>query len=166
MPGIHDTPPFRMEGRLTELVTVGLFADGIHMSNTFEGTIVTGTLQGAHVRGVDLFRIRPDGVGVIDARELVTVGDQYMTADVRGYAHPPPGLQMPPLEVVLDAGFTWPDVLFTIEAFVLYQTTVPELAELTHTAVVHLGSVNMATRELIIEAHRAGAVRSGFAAST
>lgn len=159
MSGNHDTQLFRMEGRLTELVTVGLFADGIHMHNTFEGTIVSGDLAGARVRGIDEFRIRHDGTGVIDARELVTADGRHLTAQVHGYAYPPAGMQLPPLEVLLDPGFAWPDVPFALECSAIYATAAPELAELGRTVVAHLGRVNMATRELIIEGHRTGSLR-------
>ena len=64
---------------------------------------------------------------------------------------------MPPLEVFLDPGFEWPDVRFGIECGAVYRTGSPALAELARTAVVHLGHVNMHTRELVIEGYR-GAV--------
>jgi hypothetical protein len=155
---------FRMEGRLTELVTVGLFGEGVRMRNTFEGTIVSGRPAGALVRGVDEFVIRPDGVGVVDAREVLTSAEGALVADVFGYAHPPAGLQMPPLEVFVDPAFVWPDVTFTIECGAVYRTAAPALAELGRTAVVHLGTVNMATRSLVIEGYRAAAVARGRAA--
>ena len=145
---------FRMEGRMTELVTVGLFGEGLRMYNSFEGRIVAGEPAGASVRGVDVFTIRPDGVGIVDGRELVTAGDQYLTADLTGYSHPPAGLEMPPLEVLLDPGFCWPDVDFTLEVAAIYRTTAPQFAELGRIPVAHFGRVNMATRELVIEGFR------------
>jgi hypothetical protein len=145
---------FRMEGRLTELVTVGLFGEGLRMYNSFEGRIVAGEPAGATVRGVDVFTIRPDGVGIVDGRELVTAGDRHLTADLTGYSHPPAGLTMPPLEVLLDPGFCWPDVDFTLEVSAIYRTTAPEFAELGRIPVAHRGRVNMATRELVIEGFR------------
>ncbi|MCV2490796.1 DUF3237 domain-containing protein [Geodermatophilus sp. YIM 151500] len=150
---------FRMEGRLTELVVVGLLPEGVRMHNTFEGTIVDGEPAGGHVRGIDEFVIRPDGVGAIDAREVLsaTAGTAY--ADVLGYAHPPAGMPPPPLEVFLDPAFRWPDARFAIECGATYRSAAPGLGELARTAVVHLGWVNMATRELVIEGYRASALR-------
>jgi len=145
---------FRMEGRMTELVTVGLFAEGLRMYNSFDGRIVAGELDGATVRGIDMFTIRPDGIGVVDGRELVTVGDRHLTADLTGYSHPPAGMAMPPLEVLLDPGFCWPDVDFTLEVAAVYRTAAPEFAEIGRIPVAHLGRVNMATRELVIEGFR------------
>lgn len=145
---------FRMEGALTELVTVGLFGEGIRMRNTFEGTIVSGEPAGGQVRGVDEFVVRPDGVGLVDAREVITSSAGTLTASVFGYGRPPEGMTMPPLEVLLDPAFVWPDVRFTIECGAVYRTTSPRLAELGRTAVVHLGWVNMGTRELVIEGFR------------
>ena len=112
---------FRMEGRMTELVTVGLFGEGLRMYNSFEGRIVAGEPAGTTVRGVDVFTIRPDGVGIVDGRELVTTDDGHLTADLTGYSHPPAGLVMPPLEVILDPGFCWPDVDFTLEVAAIYR---------------------------------------------
>lgn len=157
----HDRTPdprlFRMEGRMTELVTVGLVTEGLRMHNSFEGTIIAGEPAGARVSGVDEFVIRPDGVGVVDAREIVTTASGGLYAEVFGYGLPPAGLVMPPLEVFLDPEFEWPDVRFDIECGAMYRTGSPALAELARTAVVHLGHVNMHTRELVIEGYR-GAV--------
>ena len=90
----HDARLFRMEGRLTELVTVGLLPEGIRMHNTFAGTIVAGEPAGALVRGVDEFVIRPDGTGVVDAREVViseagtlTEANAVITSPVVGAAN-------------------------------------------------------------------------------
>jgi hypothetical protein len=149
---------FRMEGRLTELVTVGLLPEGVRMHNSFEGTIVAGEPEGALVRGIDEFVIRPDGVGVVDAREVVTSAAGALYADVVGYGLPPAGLEMPPLEVFLNPSFQWPDVRFTIECGAVYRTSAPKLTEMNRTVVVHLGWVNMATRELVIEGYRASAL--------
>jgi hypothetical protein len=150
----HDARLFRMEGELTELVTVGLLPEGVRMHNTFEGTIVAGEPSDARVRGIDEFLIRPDGIGVVDAREVVIAPTGTLCADVFGYAHPPDGMTMPPLEVFLDPAFAWPDVRFTLECGAMYRTGEASLAELGRTAVVHVGWVNMATRELVIEGYR------------
>jgi hypothetical protein len=147
-----------MEGRLTELVTVGLVDEGLRMHNSFEGRIVAGEPAGGLVRGIDEFLIRPDGIGVIDAREVVTAGTGSLTASVLGYAHPPAGMPMPPLGVFLDPGFAWPDVRFTIECGAIYRAGTTAFDELGRTAVVHLGWVNMATRELVIEGYRGSAL--------
>ncbi len=149
---------FRMEGRMTELVTVGLLPEGLRMHNSFEGVVVAGEPAGALVRGIDEFVIRPDGVGVVDAREVVTSASGSLYADVFGYGHPPAGLPMPPLEVFLDPAFVWPDVRFAIECGAVYRTGSPALAAMGRTAVVHLGHVNMHTRELVIEGYRGSAL--------
>jgi hypothetical protein len=79
-----------VEGSLTELVTVGLSDEGLRMHNRFEGRIVSGQPAGGQVRGADEFLIRPDGVGVVDAREVITADAGSLTAAVHGYAHPVP----------------------------------------------------------------------------
>jgi hypothetical protein len=55
----HDARLFRMEGELTELVTVGLLPEGVRMHNTFEGTIVAGEPSDARVRGAPARRRSP-----------------------------------------------------------------------------------------------------------
>ncbi|MGY1712198.1 hypothetical protein ACI8AC_22085 [Geodermatophilus sp. SYSU D00758] len=154
----HRARLFRMEGRLTELVTVGLVDEGLRMHNTFEGRIVAGEPAGGLVHGVDEFLIRPDGVGVVDAREVVVADAGSLTATVLGYAHPPAGMPMPPLEVFLDPAFRWPDVRFAIECGAVYRAGTTAFDELGRTAVVHLGWVDMATRELVVEGYRGSAL--------
>ncbi|MFR9805241.1 hypothetical protein ACL02T_23590 [Pseudonocardia sp. RS010] len=154
----HRTRLFRMEGRLTELVVVGLADEGLRMHNSFEGRIVDGEPTGGRVSGVDEFLIRPDGIGVVDAREVVVSDAGSLTATVLGYAHPPAGMPVPPLEVFLDPDFAWPDVPFALECGAVYRAANTAFDELGRTAVVHLGQVNMATRELVIEGYRGSAL--------
>jgi hypothetical protein len=147
---------YRFEGKLTDSKPVGPVTDGVRADNSFEGTITEGTLLGAHVRGIDYFRVRADGVGVVDAREVVTLGDQTVAVRVHGYIVPPTGLPTPSLEELSSPDFVWPDVPFSIEALATFETAVPELAHLNRTTVVHTGSVNMATGQLVVEARRPG----------
>jgi hypothetical protein len=147
-------PYYRLEGALTGGHAIGLVADGIRADNTFEGTIVEGELQGAHVDGIDYFRVRPDGVGIVTGREIITLDDTTIAVSLHGIAVPPAGMDVPPLEVLASPDFEWPDVEFTIEAFATFETSCPAHQHLNRTTVVHSGTVNLATGALVIEARR------------
>jgi hypothetical protein len=157
---MNHRPYYRLEGSLTGGHPIGLVSDGLRADNTFSGTIVAGELAGAHVDGVDQFRVRTDGIGIVDAREVVTLDGHTVGVSVHGYALPPAGMDPVPLEELDRPGFTWPDAEFTIEAFATFETASPALAHLNQLTVVHTGTVNMATGALVIEAWRPSAVRT------
>ena len=87
-----------MEARLTDSVPIGIRPEGLRVDNAFEGTITSGPFASATVRGIDYYLIRPDGVGVIDARETITGDHGAVAATARGLILPPPDLPVPPLE--------------------------------------------------------------------
>lgn len=149
-----DRPFYRMEGSLTGGTPIGPVTDGVRADNTFRGTIVEGDLLGGHVDGVDYFRVRADGVGIVDGREVITLDDATIAVELHGYALPPAGMAVPSPEELASPDFTWPDADFTIEAFATFETASPEHAHLNRTTVVHSGTVNMATGALVIEARR------------
>lgn len=151
-----DGPAFlyHMEARLTTSVMIGLRPDGIRMDNGFEGHITSGELAGARVEGIDYYLIRPDGVGVIDARETI-VGQGYAVgARAVGYVLPPEGMDVPPLERLMDPDFPWPDVSFPLQVAQTFSTGAAALDHLNRLLVAHVGGVNYATRELAIDAYR------------
>jgi len=143
---------YRFEARLGDLYPLGLFPDGIRYHNRFEGTVVEGPLAGGRIFGVDHFLLRPDGVGVIVAPEVIEHGDRRVSGDVRGYVVPPAGAPGPPLEAVLDPAFVWPDVPFRVTGSVLLVTTDPDLEHLNRTVAIVEGTVVLATGELRVEA--------------
>lgn len=147
---------YRFEARLTELNPIGVLPEGLRFVNPFEGTITDGPLAGARVRGIDEFLLRPDGVGVIEAPEAISRDGLHVSGAVRGYALPPDGMEMPPLEALLDPGFEWPDTPFTILGSVTLRTADPALDYLNRTVAVVRGEVVMSTGELLIEARAAG----------
>ena len=68
---------------------------------------------------------------------------------------------MPPLEALLEPGFTWPDVLFPIQGFSLFRAAAPELAFLNVAVASIEGWASFASGRLVIETRileRAGAV--------
>lgn len=146
---------YRFEARLQELNPVGVLPEGLRFVNPFEGMVTDGPLAGARIWGIDEFLLRPDGVGVIDAPEALSRDGLHVTGQVRGYALPPEGLEMPPLEALLEPGFEWPDVPFRIVGSVMLRTADPELMHLNHTVGIVRGEVRMNTGELVIEARAA-----------
>ncbi len=88
---------YRFRGELGELYPLGLFDDGIRFHNQFEGRIVEGPFAGGRIFGLDQFILRPDGVGVIVAPEVIDAGGARVALEVRGYVVPPPGSPVPAL---------------------------------------------------------------------
>ena len=154
-----DQPYYRFEGSLTGGHPIGLTTDGLRADNTFAGTIVEGELAGAHVEGVDYFRVRADGVGVVTARELITHDEHTIAVDVHGLVLPPAGMPQVPIEELARPDFAWPDADFTIEAFATFETASPAFAHLNQMTVVHSGTVNLATGALVVDARRPAPVR-------
>ncbi|HSK25939.1 MAG TPA: hypothetical protein VK894_03415, partial [Jiangellales bacterium] len=121
---------YRLEGRMERMVPIGPVAEGLRMDGHFSGTIVAGEGRGAHVDIVDYFRIRTDGVGVVDAREVVSLEGQTVSVEVHGYVLPPAGVAAPTIEEITSPGFTWSDLPWTIECFATFRTAAPALAHL------------------------------------
>ncbi|WP_018639117.1 DUF3237 family protein [Parafrankia elaeagni] len=149
---------YRMDGTFDRIEMIGAVPGGVRMNGYFGGRLSGGPLDGATMTGVDHFRVRPDGVGVVDGHELVRLGTAQVAVRITGYALPPEGMAVPPAEVLTADGFTWPDVPFALEVFATFETGVPALADLNRVAVAHTGFVNMGTGELVVRAHRLGRV--------
>nr|MDT0663764.1 DUF3237 family protein [Micromonospora sp. DSM 115978] len=145
---------YRLDAKFERIAAVGAVAEGVRMDSYFAGRLSGGPLDGATLTGVDYFRIRPDGVGVVDGHELVELDGARVAVKLSGYVLPPAGAPIPPAEVLTAADFTWPDLPFSIEAFATFQTGAPEFAELNRTVVAHTGTANLGTGELTVVAHR------------
>ena len=143
---------YRFEGRFTEMIAVGPVPEGFRMHNSFAGSITAGELTGATVDGVDYFRIRSDGMGIVDGHELVTFHGDRIAVRITGYILPPPGMPQPSPEQLMDPDFAWPDAPFRIGVVATFETAAPELAHLNGTIVSHTGEANMARGTLLIEA--------------
>jgi hypothetical protein len=141
---------YRFEAKLT-VVPVGLVPDGFRMANSFEGRVVEGIMKGARVSGTDHLLLRPDGVALIDAQKLISLGETHLYEHVRGYGLPPDGMVMPPLDALLDPAFAWPDVLFPIVCTSTFSTAVPELSYLNRAVATIEGWFNFVTGGLAVE---------------
>ncbi len=95
--------------RLDEIVPIGPVLDGIRFHNRCSGIATAGPLAGGRVTGIDYVLVRYDGVGVVDASEIMTIDSQRVAIYVTGYFVPPPDLPIPSREEFADPGFTWPD---------------------------------------------------------
>ena len=143
---------YRFEARLAEMYPIGIFPEGIRFHNDFDGTIVAGPFTGARIFGLDQFMLRRDGVGVIVAPEVIDAGDTRVSLEVRGYVVSPDGLEMPPLEVMADPGFEFPDLDFRVVGSALIRTADPRYEKLNRTVAVLEGTVNLASGRLVVEA--------------
>lgn len=143
---------YRLEARFTEVLPIGPVPEGFRMHNSFAGSITAGDLAGATVEGVDYFRIRSDGVGIVDGHELMTFRGDLVAVRITGYILPPPGLPQPSPEQLLDPNFSWPDAPFAIGVAATFETAAPALAHLNQMIVSHTGEANMASGTLVVDA--------------
>lgn len=141
---------YRFEADL-DLKPIGLVPEGLRMANSFDGRITRGLLKGARVWGIDHFLLLPNGVGVLDAPKTLSAGDTHVYEHVRGYCLPPAGLELPPLEALLEPGFAWPDLLFPLLGFSTFRAAAPELAYLNSAVAALEGYVNLAAGRLAVE---------------
>jgi hypothetical protein len=147
---------YRFAGNFTDIVPVGPVADGFRLNGHFGGKLTDGELAGADLVGVDYFRIRNDGVGVVTAHEVVTLDDKVVTVELRGLLQPPADTDAPTATDIVQPGFTWPSAPYTIHVSATFETAHPDLAHLNQTVVAHTGTVNFAEGTLFVEARRIG----------
>jgi hypothetical protein len=146
---------YRFEGTLGELCPIGVFPEGVRFHNDFTATVTDGPFAGGRMFGLDKFLLRPDGIGVIEAPEVIEHAGRRVAADVRGYVIPPDGAPVPPLDVIVSPDFAWPEVPFRVTGTALFRTADPDLDALNRIVAVIEGTVVMATGELRVEARRA-----------
>ncbi len=142
---------YRFEAQLNVL-PIGIVPEGLRMANSFEGRVSEGEFLGARVWGIDHLLLRSDGVCVIDAQKTISQGNGlHIYEHVRGYCLPPTGLKVPPLEVLLQPGFQWPDMDFPVVAFSTFRAGVPHYAYLNDAMARIDGWANFSTGGLAIE---------------
>jgi hypothetical protein len=143
---------YRFTGQLADLYPVGIFPEGLRYHNDFEGTITEGPFAGGRIFGLDQFMVRPDGVGVIVAHEIIDHGDVRIWVDLKGYVVPPEGAPQIPLEALLDPTFEFPDVPFRVTGAAMARTDAPAWAHLNRSTVVVEGTANLGTGALDVTA--------------
>ncbi len=137
--------------QLTRVSPIGITPDGLRLDIGFAGTISEGALAGRAIDGVDYLLIRPDGIGVVDARELISSDERPATCvHAAGYIVAP--FPMPELSVLADPNFTWPDRDLPMHGSSLVQTADSELDAANHTVYGWNGAVNVAQGTLEVRA--------------
>lgn len=149
-PGPAEPLLYRFEAELT-VTPLGVVPEGLRMANAFEGRVTYGLLEGARVWGIDHLLLRFDGVAVIDAQKTLSRGDVHVFEHVHGYGYPPAGLQLPPLEKLLDPAFEWPDALFPVLGASTFRAAARDLSYLNREVARIDGWFNFATGGLAIE---------------
>jgi hypothetical protein len=147
---------YGFQGQLTRLAPVGLVSGGLRSDVGFAGTVTDGPLAGSTIEGVDYLLIRHDGVGVIDARELITTADETtVSVHAEGYIVPP--FEVPDLRALADPSFSWPDVDLPMHGSARLQSAVPALEVVNRSVYSFTGAVNMARGSLVVTARRINA---------
>ena len=147
---------YSFDGNFTDIVPIGPVANGFRLDGHFAGPVTTGDLTGAQVTGVDYFRIRHDGAGVVRGHEIVRAGESVIAVELHGLLLPPEGLDAPRPGDIVQPGFAWPEQSYTIHVSAQFETADSELDYLNTTVVAHTGTVNFATGQLHIDAHVVG----------
>lgn len=148
-------PLYRFEAQL-DPTPIGLTPEGLRITLGFDGRITGGKLadagfDGARVWGIDHYLLRPDGVGVIDAPKTVSTGERSFFEHVRAYTLPPAGLELPPLEALVEPGFRWPDVFFAIQGFSTFRAGTSDLRHLDRALARIDGWGNFSTGRFSVE---------------
>lgn len=152
-----DSYAFRAQ--LTRISPIGITPEGLRLDIGFAGTVTDGPLAGSTIDGVDYLLIRPDGIAVVDARELIS-GDGPATAvHAVGYIVAP--FPMPELAVLADPSFAWPDIDLPVHGSSRMQTADPALRAANHTVYGWAGTVNVAQGVLDIQARSLASAPAG-----
>lgn len=147
---------YGFQAQVNRIAPVGLVPGGLRSDVGFAGTLTDGPLAGGTIEGVDYLLIRPDGVGIIDARELITTTDgTAVSVHAEGYVVPP--FAMPDLTVLLDPYFSWPDVDLPLHGSARLQSAAPALEAVNRIVYSFTGTVNMARGSLVVTARQISA---------
>lgn len=142
---------YAFTAQLTRIAPVGIVPAGLRIDVGFTGRVTDGPLAGATIEGIDYVVIRPDGVAVIDARELVTSAEGVTVAlHAEGYIVAP--FPMPPLAALAAPDFAWPDAELSLHGAARAESAAPQLVPANRTVYGFTGTVNMATGVLQVAA--------------
>lgn len=144
-----DTYAFQAE--VTRIRPIGLTARGLRLDISLTGSITEGRLTGCTIEIIDYLLIRPDGVAVVDAREVISDGDRVIAAlRAEGYIVPP--FPMPELSILADRDFQWPDVDLPAHGAHFWETSDEDLSTTAATVYGFTATANMATGVLKLSA--------------
>lgn len=143
---------YGFEAEFTDLVGIGAVPEGFRLDLFFEGRATRGELAGAAVRGIDYLLLRPNGVGVLDVREVLTRDGVAVEVRAGGYSIPPAGFSLPDPQLMLAPDFVWPDLEFALHGFATFRTAAAEWQQLNETVAMVTGAANPGGRRLVIEA--------------
>lgn len=142
---------YAFRAQLTRISPIGITPEGLRLDVGFAGTVTDGPAAGCAIEGIDYLLIRPDGIAVVDARELIS-GDGRPATSVHADGYIVAPFQMPELAILADPSFTWPDVDLPLHGSSLVQTADPALEAANRTVYGWTGTVNIAQGLLEIQA--------------
>lgn len=143
---------YRFEARFSELIPLGMMADGIRVDAHFEGLVVAGRFAGATVRGIDYLRFRSDGVGIVEVREVFTRNGSSIEVHALGYMLRPPGFSLPPMKTMLSPDFEWPAIELPVHGSATFRTAAREWEDLNTAVGLFNGIANPGARAIVVEA--------------
>jgi hypothetical protein len=146
---------YRFEAQLAPMFPIGVFPEGIRFHNEFEGTVTDGPFAGARIFGLDPFLLRRDGVGVVEAPEVIDLDGRRLSVQVKGYVLPPEGAPAPDLDAIATGTAEVPDAPLRFVGSAFLATTDPGFARYNRVVAVLEGQVNLATGRLTVEAWEA-----------
>ena len=138
---------YAFETEVTEVVPIGLVPEGLRIDAHYQGSVTEGPLAGDTVTGIDHLLLRRDGIAVIDVRQVARSAAGRTVSWYAGGYITPEG-EMPPLEVIGDPGFVWPDLEMPLHGWATMRTAAPDLQALNSTVYGFTGTVNVARGQL------------------
>lgn len=142
---------FEFHAQVTAIVPIGIVPEGLRLDGHVDGRVTAGPLSGARITGVDYLLLRTDGVGVVNAREVITTGDgRAVAVHATGYVVPP--FPLPPFSEILDPAFTWPDADLPMHGSTVMQSGDLDLAPVNRTVYGWTGTANMGLGEVRVAA--------------
>ena len=145
-----ETPYLVIEAQIADQDMVGLVPGGWRGDGDARGAITDGMLPSASTIGIDYLVLRPDGVGIIDARWFVADADGLTAAiTLKGFIGEP----SEPFGAMLDPAFEVPDVDIPLHGAAWLRTMAPQDAFVNHTVFGFTATINMDTGLLRLTGH-------------
>jgi hypothetical protein len=138
---------YAFEAGITEVVPIGLVPEGLRIDGHFQGTVTEGPLAGDTVTGIDYLLLRPDGVALMDVRMVARSAAGRTVSWYAGGYLTPEG-ELPPLEVVGDPAFVWPDLEIPMHGWATMRSAAPDLRAVNSTVYGFTGTNNVARGQL------------------